>query len=136
MKDYLVKLDYGNMVVDSAHIDDFWLEGTSRISMNQQLDFLFRFYNNELPISERTTKIVKRIMLMEDSGTYRFSGKTGWSIRNGNNNGWFVGYLEINQKVFFVVTNIEPEEEFNMNLFPKIRTWVSLEAFRKLKIIE
>jgi len=136
MNEYLKKLNYGNMVVDSTNIDVFWLEGESRITMNQQLDFLARFYEQELPISERTSQIVKKIMLLESTGNYQFSGKTGWAVRNGNNYGWFVGYLETKNKVYFIVTNIEPAEKFNMDLFPKIRSQISLEAFRKLEIID
>jgi beta-lactamase class D len=136
MNEYLKKLSYGNMKVDSSNIDVFWLEGESRISMNQQLDFIKKFYYKELPISLRTWSILKKMMVLENNGIYIFSGKTGWSIRNGNNNGWFVGYLEKENSVYFIVTNIEPREAFNMDLFPKIRTQISLEAFRKLKIIE
>jgi beta-lactamase class D len=136
MNEYLKKLNYGYMKVDSSNIDVFWLEGDSRISMNQQMDFITRFYRGELPISPRTRDILKRMMVIEDNGKYIFSGKTGWSIRNGNNNGWFVGYLETKGSVYFIVTNIEPREAFNMDLFPKIRTQISLEAFKKLKIIE
>ena len=136
MKENLEKFNYGNMVVDSANIDLFWLEGGSGISMNQQMDFLARFYNSELPISERTEIIMKRLLLIEENSAYKLSGKTGWSIRNGNNNGWFVGYLEKQDSVYFIVTNIRPREEFNMDMFPKIRTQISLEAFRRLKIID
>jgi beta-lactamase class D len=136
MNEYLKKLNYGNMKVDSSNIDVFWLEGDSRISMNQQLDFITRFYKGELPILTRTRDIVKRMMIIDDNGKYIFSGKTGWSIRNGNNNGWFAGYLETKNSVYFIVTNIEPREAFNMDLFPKIRTQISLEAFKRLKIID
>jgi beta-lactamase class D len=136
MNEYLNKMKYGNMIVDSSDIDEFWLEGNSRISMNQQLDFIARFYNYQLPVSDRTRDILKRMMVIENNGKYIFSGKTGWSIRNGNNNGWFVGYLETKGTVYFIVTNIEPREAFNMDHFPKIRTEISLEAFKKLKVIE
>ena len=136
MKEFLDKLDYGNMVVDSGNIDIFWLEGDSRISMNQQLVFLERLYNAELPVSERTIRIIKRMMILEKNTGYTFCGKTGWAVRNGNNTGWFVGYLEKNNQVYYIVTNIEPLIEFNMDLFPKIRTGISQEAFRRLKIIE
>jgi beta-lactamase class D len=136
MKKYLTKLNFGNMVVDSATIDLFWLEGESAITMNQQLDFLKRFYNSELPITERTHEIMERLLLIESNETWSFSGKTGWAIRNGNNIGWFVGYLEKGNQVFFVVTNIEPNGSFNMDLFPVIRTQISLGAMKKLNIIE
>ena len=78
---------------------------------------------------------MEHLLLIESNNSWTFSGKTGWSIRNGNNIGWFAGYLEKGNNVFFVVTNIEPKEAFNMDLFPKIRTQISLGALRKLKII-
>jgi beta-lactamase class D len=136
MNAYLKKFNYGNMVVDSNNIDVFWLEGGSRISMYQQMAFITRFYYKELPISDRTWNILKKMMEIENNGSYIFSGKTGWAIRDGNNTGWFVGYLETKNSAYFIVTNIEPIEAFNMDLFPKIRTKISLEAFKKLKIIE
>ena len=76
------------------------------------------------------------MMVIDKNGNYVFSGKTGWAIRDGNNTGWFVGYLETNNSAYFIVTNVEPREAFNMDLFPRIRTHISLEAFKKLKIIE
>jgi beta-lactamase class D len=135
MKDYLEKLDYGRMLVDSATIDLFWLEGESRISQFQQVDFLFRFYYSKLPIKSLTEEIMKRLMVIEKNSTFSLSGKTGWSIRNGNNNGWFVGYLEKGQKVCFIATNIDPEADFNMDLFTVIRKQISMEAFRALGIL-
>ena len=136
MNEYLKKLNYGNMIVDSSDIDVFWLEGESRITMRQQMDFIKRYYDKELPISPRTWSILKSMMVLDTNSNYIFSGKTGWSIRNGNNIGWFVGYLETADSVYFIVANIEPKELFNMDLFPKIRTQISLEAFKKLRIIE
>ena len=135
MNEYLQKLAFGNMIVDSASIDVFWLEGESRITMDQQMDFLVRMYSGELPVSEKTMKIIKRMMILEENSEYVFSGKTGWAVRNGNNTGWFVGYLEKHDEVYFIVTNIEPGEAFNMDLFSKIRTGISREAFKKLNII-
>jgi len=135
MKDYLEKLDYGQMLVDSATIDLFWLEGESRISQFQQVDFLCRFYQSKLPIKASTEAIMKRLMVIEKNNTYTLSGKTGWSIRNGNNNGWFVGCLEKGPKVYFIATNIDPKTEFNMDLFTVIRKQISLEAFRALGIL-
>ncbi|MFT6938341.1 MAG: beta-lactamase class D, partial [Saprospiraceae bacterium] len=53
MNEYLKKLDYGNMEIADSMIDIFWLEGEFKISQKQQIDFLKRFYNKELPISDR-----------------------------------------------------------------------------------
>lgn len=130
MKTYLDSLNYGHMLVDSASIDLFWLEGESKISQFEQIDFLYRFYTSRLPISERTERMMKELMVIEENDTFRLSGKTGWSVRNGNNNGWFVGYLEKEEKLLFFATNINPNREFNMDLFPVIRKEISMEAVK------
>lgn len=135
MNEFLDTFYYGNMEVDSSNIDLFWLEGGSKISQIQQIRFLRNFYNSKLPISKRTEKIMKRIMVIEENEFYILSGKTGWSIRDGNNNGWFVGYIEIGENVYFFATNISPHEKFNMDMFAKIRSQITIEALIQLNII-
>ncbi len=136
MNEFLDKLEYGNMIVDSTNIDLFWLEGKSRINQFQQIDFLKRFYTSELPISERTERIMKRMMVIEEGNEYKLSGKTGWSIRNGNNNGWFVGYIQYKNKSYFFATNVEPKEQFDMKMFPMIRKNVTYKAFEQMRILK
>ena len=65
----------------------FWLEGDSKINQLEQIDFLKRFFESQLPISEKTEMIMKRLLVIEETEQFIISGKTGWSIRNGNNNG-------------------------------------------------
>ncbi|MFK7903508.1 MAG: penicillin-binding transpeptidase domain-containing protein, partial [Chitinophagales bacterium] len=101
----------------------------------QQISFLNRFYHSQLPITERTQTIMKRLMVIDENEQYKLSGKTGWAIRNDNNIGWFVGYLESKGKVYFFATNVTPNETFNMNLFPKIRSEVTMSGFEALGII-
>jgi beta-lactamase class D len=136
MNKYLDKLDYGKMKVDSTNIDLFWLEGESQINQYQQIEFLKRFYNSELPISKRTETIMKRMIVIEEDETYKLSGKTGWSIRDGNNNGWFVGFVEIKENTCFFATNVEPNQNFNMDLFPMIRKELTFKALKQLNIIK
>jgi len=136
MNEFLDKLEYGNMIVDSTNIDLFWLEGKFRINQFQQIDFLKRFYTSELPISERTEIIMKRMMVIEEGNDYKLSGKTGWSIRNGKNNGWFVGYIQYKNKSYFFATNVEPKEQFDMNMFPMIRKNVTYKAFEQMRILK
>ncbi len=134
MQEYLRKLNYGEMAVDSNSIDLFWLEGESRITAFQQIDFLHRFYENRLPITDHTTQIMKRLMVIDDNDRYRISGKTGWSIRNGNDNGWFVGYVEKGNSVYYFATNVEPTAEFNMDDFPAARKEVTMQVLGKMGI--
>ncbi len=136
MKKYLTKFEYGNMNIDSTNIDVFWLEGDSKISQFQQIDFLKRFRESQLPISKRTERIMKRMLIIVNNENYTIRGKTGWSVRNGNNNGWFVGYIETENKVYFFATNVEPKEKFNMKMFPKIRKAITYEALELLEIIK
>ena len=109
MNDYLTQFNYGKMVVDSDNLDRFWLVGHSKISQFQQIDFLKRLYQSELPISKKTENIIKKIMVIENNAYYKISGKTGWSIKNNNNNGWFIGYIETKGNVYFFALNIEPK---------------------------
>ena len=136
MNQWIDTLNYGNMVVHPENIDRFWLEGDSRITPFQQVDFLHRFYSGQLPITERTYSLMKEIMVIESQDDWTLSGKTGWSIREGNNTGWFVGYLEKAGEVYFIATCIQPTDDFNMDMFNIIRRQISMEAFRVLQIIE
>ncbi len=135
MKSYLKKLSYPGMVFDTLTIDNFWLEGKSKISQMQQIDFLERFYFSKLPIKKKTVAIMKDIMQIEKTKEYVLSGKSGWGMRNNINNGWLVGYLEINNKVYFFATNVA-KEDTNMDEFPMIRLNATKEAFKKLQLIK
>ncbi len=136
MKSYLKKLDYKGMVFNEKNIDNFWLEGKSKISQFEQIDFLKRFFFLELPISKRTTILMKNIMIAEKTDKYVLSGKTGWGMRQGNNNGWYIGYVEVNNEVFFFATNVEPKKDFNLDNFNSVRLEVTKEALKLMKIIE
>lgn len=136
MNEYLNKLDYGKMNVDTTNIDMFWLEGESQINQYQQIEFLKRFYDSELPISQRTEAIMKRMIVIEENETYKLSGKTGWSVRNGTNNGWFVGFVEKKENTYFFATNIEPNQKFNMDAFPVIRKELTFKALEQMKIMK
>ncbi len=77
---------------------------------------------------------MKRMMVIEENDEYKLSGKTGWSIINGNHNGWFVGYIESRNKTHFFATNVEPKEQFDMDMFSMIRKDVTYKAFEQMRI--
>ncbi len=136
MKAYLKKLNYDTMVFDQKTLDSFWLEGDSKITQFQQIQFLKKFYFSELPISKRTESIVKNIMKMEQTNDYVLSAKTGLSVTNGQDNGWYVGYLEVKNKVYFFATNLEPEKGTTRDQFIPARLNATKEAFQNLKILK
>lgn len=136
MNDYIKLIDYGNLKIDSTNIDKFWLEGESRISQIQQIDFLKRFYERKLPISERTEIIMKNIMFIEETDQYKLSGKSGLSNDNGQYNGWFVGYVELKNNTYFFATNLEPKKEFDFNSFINKRLHLSMNALKKMNVLK
>jgi beta-lactamase class D len=100
MKKYVRSFDYGNQDVSGA-IDNFWLNGTLKISADEQVEFLKKFYTERLPVSKRSARIVKDILVLEKTPAYTLSGKTGGGpIAEGTYIGWFVGYLEADGNAF------------------------------------
>ena len=132
MEDYAQRLDYGNIAVDSSTIHNFWLVGTSRISQMEQVSFLESLYHSELPISKRTEKIIKDLMVMERNGQYVLSGKTGLSNEDDHYNGWFVGMLEAEGQTLLFATNIEPKDQQNRIGFTGKRKEITMSALNEL----
>lgn len=134
MNEHLNKLGFGNMRVDESNIDMFWLQGDSKISQFEQIDFLKRLYLSQLPISERTIQVMKSMIVVEENDAYKLSGKTGWSVNDGHNNGWFVGYVEATNNVYFFATNIEPTDKFDMNNFASARKDLTYKALKQMEV--
>lgn len=137
MNKYLAELDFGRMDVNKGNLDNFWLIGQSKISPFQQIGFLKRLYNNELKISKSTNETVKSILKIEQNSDFTLSGKTGLGINPNGNIGWFVGFIEKDENVYFFATRISPNRE-NMNTakFSSIRKTATLSALKKMEIIE
>src|SRR5262245_42715151 len=106
MKEFLGNLNYGNRDA-SGGIDRFWLDSSLRISPNEQVEFLKALYQEKLPVSKRSLGIVKEIITLKQTDSYKLSGKTGGGSSGGRALGWFVGYLESKGNVYFFATNIE-----------------------------
>lgn len=136
MKQYLGRFNYGNMIFNKNTIDLFWLEGNSGISQYQQIDFLERFYHDGLGVSERTTKMAKEIMVIDEQDSYTLSGKTGWAVSNGKDNGWFVGYVEVDKKVYFFATNLNPKPTLNIDRFAEVRIDITKAALKAAGLIK
>lgn len=107
MQGYVHRLRYGNEDV-SGPLDGFWLADSLKISADEQVEFLKRFYKEDLPVSKRSIKIVKEITTLEASPAYTLHGKTGGGpLAEGRFLGWFVGYLETKDDTYFFATQIE-----------------------------
>ena len=107
MQEFVRRLEYGNRNT-AGRVDNFWLDGTLEISADEQIEFLRRLYAADLPVSRRSMDIVKEIMVMERTPDYTLRAKTGGGSRgNGRAIGWFVGYVERGEDVYFFALNID-----------------------------
>lgn len=134
MKSYLNKLQYAKIEI-SNDIDSFWLKGASRISPFEQINFLDRLYNKKLPILTTTREQMLRILEIESHEKYTFSGKTGWSYHDDDNNGWFVGFLEEGKKIYYFALNIDPIDAKHMQKFVAGREQAVRKALHEMKIM-
>ena len=107
MKWLVAAFEYGNEDI-SGEIDYFWLGGGLKISADEQVEFLKKFYAGRLPVSKRSVEIVKDILILEQTPEYQLSAKTGGgSIAEGTYIGWFVGYLKTKGNIYFFALNLE-----------------------------
>ncbi len=110
MKHYVDAVGYGNRDI-SGGIDRFWLGGGLRISPDEQVEFVRRLYNDDLPFSLTSMAIVKGMMVIESTPIYTIRAKTGWGLPpDGGNVGWWVGWVERGEDVYFFATVLESQE--------------------------
>lgn len=130
---YLKSFDYGNKNL-AGPPTRFWLAGRLRISANQQVDFLKRFYNYELPVSKRSVDIVRDLIVLEKKDTYKLSGKTGGVMINDNDYiMWLAGYLEKDNKTYFYAMNFKTTDFTRLS---QARLEITKDILRELKLIE
>lgn len=110
MQGFVDQIDYGNKDI-SGGIDQFWLGDSLEISAMEQIRFLQKLYYNRLPFSQSIMDTVKDIMVYKTGDDYVLRGKTGSGfIEDETSWGWYVGYIEVKDKVYFFASNIEAKE--------------------------
>jgi beta-lactamase class D len=116
--EWLTRFDYGNADT-SGPITMYWVNGRLRISPEEQLVFLKKFYGNTLPVKKEHVDRLKEAMLQAPGtvenarGVHRLdaawedgvslNSKTGaTTIETGESVSWLVGELTVdNRKVSF-----------------------------------
>lgn len=135
MTKYIQAVGYGNQDI-SDQIDTFWLNGNLRISPEEQIKFLVNLYQETLPFSPQTIKTVKDIMIIERKDNHILRGKTGWAtnVDGVAHTGWYVGYVEKGDNVYFYTLNIENQDpDFDMITN---RKKILVNAFKNLGLME
>lgn len=135
MTKYIQAASYGNQDIEDK-IDTFWLKGKLRISPEEQIKFLVRLYKEDLPFSPAVMQTVKDVMVIERQDNYTLRGKTGWGqdVDSMKNIGWYVGYLERDNNVYFYALNMI-NQETNFPMIPT-RKKILFDTFKDLQLID
>ena len=104
------------------------MDESLEITTFEQIKFLKRFYTNNLPFKIEDINLLKEIMIDEKNEDYIIRAKTGWEGKYG----WYVGYLETKNDVWFFATNIDTKSKDDL---PK-RKEITLEALKIKEIIK
>lgn len=123
---YLRTAQYGEISLP-LEATTFWLDGSFRVSAVDQIEFLKKLYNQSLPYKSTSYDALKLIMKSESGPDYQIYAKTGWARRVDPEIGWYVGYVETNNDVWFFAMNMDIGSAKQLELRQKI-TLKTLEA--------
>lgn len=93
LQHYLDTVKYGNMTMTGS-VDEVWTNNSLQISADEQTGFLKKLYFAELPFAERTQRIVKTMMLRDQTPGYNLYYKTGTVDVNSKRILWVTGFAE------------------------------------------
>ncbi len=150
MQHYLDTMNYGNKTIGDS-IDQFWLDGSLQITPDEQVGFLKRMYFDKLPLSKRSQRLVRSLMLHEVTDDYKLSYKTGTYSVGEKYICHLVGYLEkieiqknvetkqeeTNFRPYFFSMSFETKDknvDFDKNIADRVA--ITKDIFRNLDIIK
>ncbi len=108
LREMMTKVGYGNLNFSGGA--ECWLESSLKISTVEQTKVLKGLYMNEYGFDQENIDAVKKAMRLSDG----FYGKTGTGMVNGHEiNGWFIGFAEAEDNVYFFALNIGGEDGAN-----------------------
>ncbi len=134
-KKYLTLCGYGNNNLTQPDAD-FWNFGEFAISPINQVEFIIKLYEESLPFSKHNVEIVKNVMINEQTDNYTLRAKTGWTRDKDINTGWWLGYLENKNGVYFFATRLLQNRKFNRSDFGSCRKEITKKIIKELKIIK
>lgn len=111
VKSFLQKIQYGNQQT-GLDIDLYWTDLSLKISPIEQVNLLKKFHDNEFQFTSKNVDAVKNSILLSSSSKGSLYGKTGTGRIDGKDvNGWFIGFIETSDNVYYFATNIQGAAE-------------------------
>ena len=150
LQHYLDTLRYGNKTIGDT-VDIFWLDGSLKVTPDEQVGFLKRLYFDKHPLSKRSQRLVRSLMLHENNDEYKLSYKTGTNPTETGYECQLVGYLEkiekqkslesdaeeTNYRPYFFAMNFETKtKDVDFSEIMKMRVEITKEIFRELEVIK
>ena len=116
-RDWLSRIGYGALHEPFA-LTTFWLDGSLAISALEQVAFLKQVYRRQLPFSAASYDTLREIMRSEQSADFTLYAKTGLAGDSQPKIGWYVGYVETADDVwfFFFYLNITADPQLPLRL--------------------
>lgn len=133
-RDFLTSSNYGNADV-SINNPDFWNFGDFAISPTNQIEILIGVYEETLPFSKKSFQILKEMMVEEQTDHYTLRAKTGWTREGGKDTGWWVGYIEKEDNVYFFATRIIKDRNSPNPNFGPCRKEITKSVLRELNVL-
>jgi beta-lactamase class D len=130
MQSWVDRLEYGSRSL-GAIVDRFWLDGPLEISAMEQVRFLARLAQRQLPASEWSQQLVREILRIEETPGYALFAKTGWAIRKSPEIGWWVGWVERGGRLYCFALNIDMASDEDV----RKRIPLGRELLRRLEVL-
>jgi beta-lactamase class D len=93
-------IHYGKGVL-SADLNEFWKDGSLKITADEQLGLLKKLFFKDLPFQKRSQEIFKKMMVKEENSNYKLSYLH--ATDSTQHHSWVLGYEEENTHIYFFV---------------------------------
>lgn len=117
MQHWLDTLSYGTHNLKTS-LDSFWLDGSLKLTPDEQLGFVKRLYFGQLPFFKVNQEMVKRALIREQNTAYTLAVHTGpgvWDSARKKSIGWVTGWIERDRQPRFFVLNLASNDAaFNL----------------------
>lgn len=131
IKHYIHKIGYGNENI-CGDFSSYWMESSLKISPVEQVRLLRELYDNSFGFALENVDAVKNSIYLSSSGNANLYGKTGTGCINGRDvNGWFIGYVETPDCIYFFALNIGADSnaagnkaaDITMSILSDLQIW-------------
>lgn len=115
LESFYKRIGYGNGFIGNDTMY-YWNGSKLKISPLEQVDLLKKLYNNKLGANKDNVSAIKDAIFIAERNGYRLYGKTGTGkIGNNDVSGWFIGFVETKDNVYFFAVNLQDDANANGN---------------------